>query len=325
MERHSTATVSADGSASRFGRVPLTAARIAFRKEMNREMMALLRSLPASAHAGAVVALMEHFRTPFFPEFDYFRNYHAPAWSILYWLEQMGAVDADAHRHALGAHAMALFLHPLDDHLSDGQLPPTHLHLLLRSQAWQRMNAALEPLAAKIPSGGGIVRSFIDDYYASIDTSPAAATLDGYCVHFRRQMATWMIAPALLSARVMPDRSFAQALQSAFGAFGTAWRLVDDLQDVSADLAAGSHSAIYYLLPPEIRPLWDQASPPGALERQQAIHEAVFREGIMERLRSRVLRELASAAQTAAAIEMSGLAEELDCLARPLADGQAPS
>ena len=70
--------------ALRFGHVNPTDAVTAFGHEMNREMLALLRSLPASTHAAAVGFFMQHFRTPFFPEFNYFGNYHPPSWSIIY-------------------------------------------------------------------------------------------------------------------------------------------------------------------------------------------------------------------------------------------------
>ena len=315
--------------AMRFGTVPLTAAELAFRHEMNQEMMDLLRSLPESVHTDAAVLLMEHFKTPFFPEFNYFQNYFAPSWSIIYWLERLQAEGCPpwrkVRRHALRAHAMALFLHPLDDHLDDGQLPASHLNILLRSQAWLRMNTALEKLTVWAPDGAGIAKDLIDDYYASIGTPPAEATLDGYCAHFRKQMATWMTVPVLMAAGMTGDKAFVAALQTAYGAFGTAWRLLDDMQDVEADMAAGSYSAIFYLLPLEIRPLWYRTSSRVTLERQKTIRAAIIQEDVMGKLRSRILMALTSAAKTMETIAMPDLAEELDCLAKPLADGQVLS
>lgn len=326
MDTTPTAPASAAGSTIRFGPVPLEAAAVAFRRDMNREVMDLLWSLPASVHTDAVVLLMEHFHAPFFPEFNYFQNYHAPAWSILYWLEKLaadrGLSAPPLRRKALQVHAMALFLHPLDDHLNDGQLPASHLNILLRSQAWLRMNTALEALATGVPDGAGMAQTLIDAYYAAIGTPPAEDTLDGYCIHFRHQMATWMIAPVLVAAGMMLDENFPAALQSAYGAFGTAWRLVDDLQDVDADLAAGHRSAVYYLLPPEIRDLWDRVPAPGRGERQDAVRAAILQEGLMETLEGRILKELARAARAMEALAMPGLADELHGLARPIADGQ---
>jgi hypothetical protein len=43
-------------------------------------------------------------------------------------------------------------------------------------------------------------------------------------------------------------------------AFGLAWRLLDDLRDYSADMAAGERSGIYYLLSDQGRDAWLAAS-----------------------------------------------------------------
>ena len=314
-------------SSAGFGHVTLTAAVAAFRHELNGEMMRLFRSLPESTHTDAMVFFMQHFRTPFFPEFDYFQNYHAPAWSIIHWLDRMysehGSLSPEDRRHARVAHAMALFLHPLDDHLNDGQLPATHLHLLLRSQAWRRMNAALEGLAMGVTGGPLILQGFLDDYYASIGSPPAIATLDGYCAHFRRQMATWMCVPVLMAVKIMPDDDFRAVLQTAYGSFGVAWRLLDDLQDLETDMTSGSRSAVYFGLPAEIRQLWDQNPLNENRARYDKILDAVHRGGVLETIRERIGRELTSAASTLDAIRLAGLADELRCLAGPFADEPA--
>lgn len=312
-----------------FGRVNPTEAVAAFGHEMNREMMAFLRSLPASTHADAVVFFMQHFRTPFFPAFNYFRNYHTPSWSIIYWLDQMGAdhglLTPEDSRHARTAHAMALFLHPLDDHLEDGQLPATHLHVLIRSQAWLRMNAALDRLTAVVAGGTEIVKDLVNDYYASIGVPPKLETLDGYGDHFRKQMATGMIVPALLMAKMKCGSAFTGKLKTAYGAFGLAWRLLDDLQDLDVDMKTGSHSAIYFSLPPDIRQLWDQTSQNENAGICAKIRAIVYNDGAWEAIRKRICLELASAASTMEEIQMTGLAEELRCLARPLMDRPATS
>lgn len=306
-----------------FGAVVLSDGADAFRREMNREVIDLMGSLPGAMHADAAVFFMQDLGIPFIPEFDYFRHYFTPAWSILYWLGQHPAVlpslTTEDRNHAKTAQAMALFLHLLDDHLNDGQLPPTHLNLLLRSQAWLRMNAAFTQLSAGVANGAEIVRSFINDYYASIGSPPPADTLNGYCIHFRKQMATGMIVPVLLAAKLTGDENFSVALQEAYGAFGIAWRLLDDVQDLDADMQTGSHSGIYFDLPPDIRPLWGQASQSGKVQA------AVQRNGTLETLEERIYLELAAAAATMDEIQMTGLAVELRSLARPFTDKSTPS
>ena len=307
---------------SRFGEVALSDGANAFRREMNRELMALMRSLPDATHTDAAVFFMQDLGIPFIPEFDYFRPYVAPAWSILYWLEQHPAMapflKAEDRNHARTAHAMALFLHLLDDHLNDGQLAATHLNLLLRSQAWLKMNAALTPLSDGVDGGADIVRDFIDAYYASIGSPPPADTLDGYCSHFRKQMATGMIVPVLLAMKMTGDENVSTALEEAYGAFGIAWRLLDDVQDLDADMRTGSHSGIYFALPPDIQPLWGQTS------QVAEVREAIERSGTRETLEERIYLELASAAATLEKIQMTGLAEECRSLARPF-KGRFPS
>jgi hypothetical protein len=307
----------------RFGQVALTEEVALFRHAMNREMMAFFRSLPPSTHTDAVVFCMQHFRTPFFPAFDYFRNYPAPAWSVLHWIERHDAgrlpLAPEADCLARTAHAMALFLHPLDDHLNDGQLPATHLHLLLRSQAWFRMHTALERLAIDVPEGAALVRGFIDAYYASIGSPPAIPTLDGYGTHFRNQMATGLIVPVLM-AKMRSGDAFALAIETAYGAFGIAWRLLDDLQDMAADMASGSHSAIYFCLPAAIQKQWDQPSRRDDRARHDAILTAVKNGGIVETITVKIRTELTQAASAMDAVQMTGLAEELRCLARPFTE-----
>jgi hypothetical protein len=218
---------------------------------------------------------------------------------------------------------MALFLHPLDDHLADGQLPPNHLHVLLRSQAWMRMNAALEQLMRAVPSGGEVVESYIDDYYASIESPPPVDTLDGYCRHFLKQMATGMIVPALMAAKINGSNDYRSTLETAYGAFGIAWRLMDDLQDMDTDLAAGCHSAVYYMLPPSARSIWNQPPDRDAAGRIQSLREAIYQGGIGEALKNRIAQELTSSAASMASVHLEGLARELRCLAVPLIEGRA--
>ena len=91
------------------------------------------------------------------------------------WEQQAGRqplLTAADRSNARTAHAMALFLHLLDDHLNDGQLPASHLLLLLRSQAWWRMKTALNQMVADVATGERIVNDAFDAYYGSIGSPP---------------------------------------------------------------------------------------------------------------------------------------------------------
>ncbi len=306
-----------------FGRVRLAPPLEAFRHALNREIIALLHSLPASTHTDAVVFLLEHRGTSFIPQFDYFRHYHAPAWTTLYWIAQhdhRGRLTPQEYRWAQTAHAMALFLHPLDDHLNDGQLPPSHLNLLLRSQAWLRMQQALKPLAGRVKDGDRLMRAFLDDYYASIATPPPVATLDGYCDHFRKQMATWLIVPVLMVRRQTADLEFAATLQLAYGAFGIAWRLLDDLQDIEPDRCSGTPSAIYHTLPERLRSGWRRDGAAAAQSAAKEVEAYLATRKAQNTIRDRIARELALAVNSFTGLGLDGLVAELQALALPFKD-----
>jgi hypothetical protein len=221
---------------------------------------------------------------------------------------------------------MALFLHPLDDHLNDGQLPATHLNLLLRSQAWRLMHAALPPLAAAVPDGNAMVQGMIDDYYTSIGKAPPQANLDGYCAHFRHQMATWLIVPALLARQGPADPGRAVALEKAYASFGIAWRLLDDLQDIAFDRRSGTPSALYFCLPEQLRAEWRLSEvPDGQPSRLDRIGVFIETHALGDTIRARAAAELTAAAKIAAAHDLGGLALEFEALSRPLVERGRPS
>ena len=187
------------------------------------------------------------------------------------------------------------------------------------------MHAALARLAFGVKGGAEIVTGLLNDYYASIGIPPELETLDGYCHHFRKQMATGMIVPALLMAKMKCGSAFREKLKTAYGAFGIAWRLLDDLQDLETDMQTGSHSAIYCCLSPDIRKLWDQTPRGEDAGHCEKIRSAVYRDGAWEAIKKRIRLELASGASTMDEIQMTGLADELRCMARPLMDRPATS
>jgi hypothetical protein len=313
----------------RFGEVKCTDEVDAFRHVLNHELITLMESLPAVLHSDAVIFFLNDLKIPILPRFDFFRNYFAPAWSVLYWMEQQAGrqpllTTAD-RRNARTAHAMALFLHLLDDHLNDGQLQASHLILLLRSQAWWRMKTALKQMVADVATGDRIVNDAFDAYYGSIGSPPALATLEGYCAHFRNQMATGMIVPRLMASKMGCGDDYTNALTTAYSSFGVAWRLLDDWQDLEEDIQRGCHSAVYFGSPPDVRRLWDSAPEGDRAKPRQKIKTLVQRYGIGETLRRKIGLELTSAASMMEGIHMTGLADELRCLAEPLSTAKTPA
>jgi hypothetical protein len=316
-------------SAMNFGKVDISDEQKEFCRRFNNEIILLCKSLPKSTHTDAILFFTEYLVTPLGHELNFFANYYAPAWSIIYWLIRAcpadKRLDPEDIKCAITAHTMALFLHPLDDHLNDGQLPATHLHLLLRSQSWMMMHAALNRLCDGIEGGAQIVQHFIDNYYASICDSEEIESLDRYCEHFRKQMATWLIVPVLVTKKITDDDIFIDAIQSAYGSFGIAWRLLDDIRDIETDMNMGNHSAIYVCLSKEKRKLWDIHREEKFDRRNDeagVILNYLLQNSVIDKLTQKICSELKSAASLAEAYALTRLADEFRCLLTPLMNTQ---
>jgi hypothetical protein len=315
-----------------FGVVNLSEGEQAFCRRLNKEILLLCKSMPVSTQVDALSFLMRYAGISFNQEINFFKNYYIPAWSVIYWLidscpDDKELTDEDV-KNAISAHSMAMFLHSIDDHLTDGQISVNHLSLLLRSQAWMRMNHAMNSLTVSVDGGLGIVKRFIDDYYTGICGSQEIKSLDNYCDVFRKQMATWLVVPVILSKKIAGDNDFTTAIQSAYESFGIAWRLLDDLQDMEEDMIKGAHSSIYYSLPEEAKRLWDKKTAEPIAKSNEcanAISKSVLEKGFINRIKERICRELESAVAIAGCFNMAGLKNEFHSLLQPLKKTQNPS
>lgn len=315
-----------------FGAVNLSEEEEAFRGELNREMLLLCESLPRSMQTRATLFLVKYLHASFRDGLNFVNYFYAPAWSILFWLNRSWPdnrkLDPTYVKDAKTGHTIAMFLHAFDDHLIDGQLPVTHMALLMRSQFWMVMNQAFERLAKGVKRGADIVSDFIDDYYSCCGTSDEPGSLDSYCAFFRKQMATCLIVPVLTAKRRYAHEEFARSVREVYSSFGIAWRLLDDLQDIEKDVTKGIHSSLYTCLPEEMRKRWDQArreKADGNGSSAEQVLNYVLASGVIGRIRQRICSELESAASTADACDMTGFADELRCLSRPLRDGENPT
>jgi len=312
-----------------FGEIHLSDEQNRFCHQWSDESILLYKSLPKSTQTEATLFFAKYAKTSF-TEFNLFRMYYVPAWSIIYWLMQSDPDNVELTpediKHAKTAHFMAMFLHALDDHLNDHQVPVTHLTLLLRSQSWMMMNTALDSLAAKVDGGQHLASRLIDDYYASIGNSHAMTSLDSYCDLFRKQMATWLIVPTLMTRKLTDDNKFSEAIQRAYGSFGIAWRLLDDIQDIETDMITGVPSSIYICLSSDIRDRWEKAhADKKEIEpdtRVKTVSNYIKQNKIIETIKTRIYRELMSAATIADEIHLPGLANEFRCLSKPFENNQ---
>jgi hypothetical protein len=305
-----------------FGTIDISGGQKEFYNELNREIVLLYRSLPESTQTDAVLFLLQHSKRTLD---NFFQIAYVPTWSIIYWLMQRAPDDSELAdkdiKNAKTGHTMAVFLHYLDDHLADSEIPVTHLALLLRSQSWMLMHQAFGGLADGVSGGEKIVADFINDYYTGVCSSEEIESLDGYCDLFRKQMATGFVVPDLLTRKIFRAEEFAKAILSAFGSFGIAWRLLDDIRDMKEDMHNGTKSAVYYGLPQDMRHYWDlHADEPFDCSNDYGgkILDCLLETGVVDILIERIDRELESAASIADRHALTGLADEFRCLGQPL-------
>jgi hypothetical protein len=315
-----------------FGTIALSKTEVAFYKRFNHELISFCRSLPDSVQTDSLLFLLQYSGLNLGDELDFFAHYYPPSWSIVYWLSRNCASSTGRFRKrdvssAIEAQSMAMLLHSLDDHLTDGQVAVSHLSLLLRSQAWTIMNRAFCNLAEGLPGGEKAVRRFVAEYYSSLQDSKRLDSLDSYCDLFRGQMGIGMIAPILLSTKMRRALDFTRDLEVAYGSFGIAWRLLDDIKDIKADMEKGAHSAIYFSLPEKLRTHWSN----GTFRTQAAAETAkksiliqILEHGVIDKIRGRICGELDAAASIVEACGLTGLAREFRCLARPIRKRDGP-
>jgi hypothetical protein len=308
-----------------FGVVELSREERAFQKEMSREMLSFCEYLPQSVRTTAVLFLMKYLHTSLKEGLNFINYFYPPAWSILFWLARTCSANKTLPpkyvNDAKVGHIMAMFLHAFDDHLTDNQVPVSHQALLMRSQAWMIMCYSFNRLGKGLEKGRVIISEFINDYYSSIDSSLQFESLDSYCDYFRKQMATWLIAPVLLGIRISYNEEFVQTIKRAYSSFGIAWRLLDDIQDLENDMLQGIHSSLYIGLPANLRRQWDQIK--NAKDEQDEgsfikVLNYIQKTGLINKIRQRICLELESAAAESEICGLPGYAAELRFLSKPL-------
>jgi hypothetical protein len=134
-------------------------------------------------------------------------------------------------------------------------------------------------------------------------------------------MAIGLIAPILLSMKMTGISDFTRGIELAYGSFGIAWRLLDDIRDIADDIEKGAHSAVYLCLPEEIRVHWDNntmKSRAAAEGSTNTILSHILEHRLIDKIKERICAELETAASLVEARNMTGLAREFRCLADPL-------
>jgi len=302
-----------------FGTVKLSENEKIIYDRLNKQMLKLVRSLPLPMQSEAMLFTMNYSGIIMGEYLEFFRNYFAPAWSVIYWISESEnskrKLSEEELELALCSQAMAMFLHSLDDHLNDGDIAPSHLALLLRSQAWTLFNNSLIEYSENMNDHTENIDLFISNYYSGICCSSEPESFEDYCDLFRKQMSTWTLVPVLTALKLSDNSEFADDIQNAYESFGIAWRILDDINDIEEDIKSREHSSIYHLLPEHWQLLWNSQENSRDMEE---IIRYVNSAGILSKLLEHIISELKFSFQTVKKYNMNELSEEFKSLYFPL-------
>ena len=90
----------------------------------------------------------------------------------------------------------------------------------------------------------------------------------------------------------------------------------------------GTHSSLYTCLPNDIRKRWDRVKDEKVNRNGGSAGQVlnyILRNGVIDRIRQRICSELESAASKADSCDLTGFADELRCLSKPLRNEESCS
>jgi len=290
-----------------------------FYEQLNRQILSLCASLPRPLRTDGLIFFTQYAGLAFGDKLEFFRNFSAPSWSIVYHLLHLGSAEADLDsgikNAAISAHAMAMCIHSIDDHLVDGQVATTPLTLLIRSQAWCNMQKALELLKTYVPAGVSLVEDCIDRYYYGLTSAKQPKTLDSFCLRFKDQMAIGLIVPLILTLRFNVNPALSIAVKKAHESFGIAWRLIDDISDFPADMKVSAVSAVYFCLDKKRQCLWMNHA--GGKTHEQQLFAFINKADVFGFLKTRIRDEIQNAAAVMESVGIYTMAQEYRSLLIP--------
>jgi hypothetical protein len=187
---------------------------------------------------------------------DFFGLFYVPTWSFLHWIPPGSGVTW--LHEARVAHALALFIHLWDDHLCDRQLSIDILKLHIRTAAWQRMALTIRTLNLHCVPHIDWFEHCSTRYLTAIHEPRSVQNVDDYCQHFCAEIAIWTMVPYLLGIELdaLNGTGVAAALSECIERFSVSWRLLDDIQDIHADVYTNKKSAVWLALTDPGRQLW---------------------------------------------------------------------
>jgi hypothetical protein len=254
---------------------------------------------------------------------NFFALFYVPVWSFLHWAPAAAQreVAHEALSEAKTAHALSLFLHLWDDHLCDGQLQPDLLRLQFRTLAWQRFLAAAYRFCELLSLPKQIVDAHVAAYLTAHHSTSVVTSTDEYCSQFSRECAICTLIPRLLGHSAF-GADKADELYRAIVLFLTSWRLLDDVQDIDADVLTDRQTAVWLELDEPGRArwrcCWDASLHNGKLDASAwgELCQAITESGCLTRLLARIDRTLGAAVEIATSNRWPELVRELEQMRR---------
>lgn len=240
-----------------FPELHLSDSETEFLRAMNDVILEIPFRLPLSIQQDCSLFILKYSRSSLDGLFDFFKFYKSPIWTAVCY-----ATQRCNNKHicilAPRAISLSLFIHSLDDHLHDGEIPCTHLMLALRSELWRWF---LETLYA-FSDDDGIrfeISHYIDRYYSRIGKNEYSG-LDEYSKGFSDEMAIVTVVLYIVLSCSSVNKIQQNIIIEAYEKFGCAWRYLDDLQDYEKDIASGVKTYAYFLLDAAAKKIWNKVS-----------------------------------------------------------------
>lgn len=243
----------------------------------------------------------------------FYEKFYAPTWTVLYWLDYHSERPCSL-QSALRAQAMAMLLHILDDHLTDGQVPTDNALLQVRTQAWMLLEEECDRLAADAPALDAA--GLFDDYFSAVSRPHSFhEDLESYQKATVGEVAIGLIAPLAIAAQTGHDT---RVIQKMYQSFGSSWRLLDDLRDAVSDAIEGIPSAVMYTLSEEGLRHWKRCNGHGDDASLIAEFSRYVDANCADLIQRNIAQHLHRAADLARSCDLPELACQYDALSLPV-------
>jgi hypothetical protein len=300
-------------TAIKFGSVPMTPEVRRLQESLNDSLFALVSELPSPLAAEARATLKAYSGG----EKNFYSLFYVPVWSFLHWATTDVPASAEIRATATTAHALSLFLHLWDDHLSDGQLTVDLLRLQLRTIAWQRFQIASFGLCQLLGIPADLVEEHFRQYLTSHGNAQRYSNLEEYCRRFSEQFSICTLVPRILGQGFGGVHA-GEDLFRVINNFAVSWRLLDDIQDAHLDVLIEKQTAVAIELDGAGREKWERcralSQVKGTLDTDswEALAGAIHESGCLTRLLARIDENLSTARTIARTHGWNGLALELE-------------